>query len=111
MLFAEKGRRVSLFKGRWALYGCLLQGRGLQLQCRCSTLCSPRVLTRGFGGGGYGRIQDTAPQCYSRGEEDDQISEKSRDSRADLLASLPVFEYTGLEFTLKVASREDDSFN
>lgn len=43
-------------------------------------------------------------------EEDDQTSEKSWDSRADLIPSLYVFECVELELALKLASGEDDPF-
>ncbi|XP_054565733.1 nuclear pore complex protein Nup88 isoform X6 [Eptesicus fuscus] len=44
-------------------------------------------------------------------EEDDQTSEKSWDSRADLIPSLYVFECVELELALKLASGEDDPFD
>ncbi|XP_040857401.1 nuclear pore complex protein Nup88 isoform X2 [Ochotona curzoniae] len=43
-------------------------------------------------------------------EEDDQTSEKSWDSRADLIPSLYVFECVELELALRLASGEDDPF-
>ncbi|XP_006863365.1 PREDICTED: nuclear pore complex protein Nup88 [Chrysochloris asiatica] len=43
-------------------------------------------------------------------EEDDQTSEKSWDSRADLIPSLYVFECVELELALKLASGEDEPF-
>ncbi|XP_008060106.1 nuclear pore complex protein Nup88 isoform X5 [Carlito syrichta] len=43
-------------------------------------------------------------------EEDDQTSEKSWDSRVDLIPSLYVFECVELELALKLASGEDDPF-
>ncbi|XP_004483574.1 nuclear pore complex protein Nup88 isoform X2 [Dasypus novemcinctus] len=43
-------------------------------------------------------------------EEDDQTSEKSWDSRTDLIPSLYVFECVELELALKLASGEDDPF-
>ncbi|KAJ8783795.1 hypothetical protein J1605_008838 [Eschrichtius robustus] len=44
-------------------------------------------------------------------EEDDQTSEKSWDSRADLIPSLYVFECVELELALKLASGEDEPFD
>uniref|UniRef100_A0A2K5W4E4 Nucleoporin 88 n=1 Tax=Macaca fascicularis TaxID=9541 RepID=A0A2K5W4E4_MACFA len=44
-------------------------------------------------------------------EEDDQASEKSWDSRIDLIPSLYVFECVELELALKLASGEDDPFD
>uniref|UniRef100_A0A480TS71 Nuclear pore complex protein Nup88 isoform 1 n=1 Tax=Sus scrofa TaxID=9823 RepID=A0A480TS71_PIG len=44
-------------------------------------------------------------------EEDDQTSEKSWDSKADLIPSLYVFECVELELALKLASGEDDPFD
>ncbi|ELW63666.1 Nuclear pore complex protein Nup88 [Tupaia chinensis] len=44
-------------------------------------------------------------------EEDDQTSEKSWDSRADLIPSLYVFECVELELALKLASGEEDPFD
>lgn len=44
-------------------------------------------------------------------EEDDQTSEKSWDSRADVIPSLYVFECVELELALKLTSEEDDSFD
>lgn len=46
------------------------------------------------------------------GDEDDyQAAEMSWDSRADLIASLSTFEGIELNLPLKVASKENDSFN
>ncbi|XP_053528565.1 nuclear pore complex protein Nup88 isoform X1 [Artibeus jamaicensis] len=44
-------------------------------------------------------------------EEDDQTSEKSWDSRTDLIPSLYVFECVELELALKLASGEDEPFD
>ncbi|XP_023599827.1 nuclear pore complex protein Nup88 isoform X2 [Myotis lucifugus] len=44
-------------------------------------------------------------------EEDDQTSEKSWDSRTDLIPSLYVFECVELELALKLASGEEDPFD
>uniref|UniRef100_A0A8I5TH26 Nucleoporin 88 n=1 Tax=Pongo abelii TaxID=9601 RepID=A0A8I5TH26_PONAB len=44
-------------------------------------------------------------------EEDDHTSEKSWDSRIDLIPSLYVFECVELELALKLASGEDDPFD
>ena len=44
-------------------------------------------------------------------EEDDHTSEKSWDSRADLIPSLYVFECVELELALKLASGEDEPFD
>lgn len=87
--------------------GASRNGRGLQLRCWCCPLCSPVSSPCG----GYCRIGTAVAQCSTRGEEEDRISEWSWDSRADLVPPLSVFGYAGLEFTLKVASRENDSFN
>lgn len=44
-------------------------------------------------------------------EEGDQTPVKPCDSEADLIPPLFVFKCIELEFTLEVASRENDSFN
>ncbi|XP_023369752.1 nuclear pore complex protein Nup88 isoform X3 [Otolemur garnettii] len=44
-------------------------------------------------------------------EDDEQTSEKSWDSRADLIPSLYVFECVELELALKLASGEEDPFD
>lgn len=99
------GRACSRAVGFFTGASC--NGRSMQLRCWCCPPCSPCALTLWW----LWQNRDRCSPVFYRGEEEDRISEQSWDSRADLVPPLSVFEYTGLEFTLKVASRENDSFN